>query len=149
MPAEAPIFVVLYACAQNKNQQIKDHPHPQWKRFIWHKRGGSVCYIFGVRMPYFQKSLDFNRLLCHTDPHCMAYFWGIFFANMGGGGGQNYFQKNQDNFPKADHLAKRDGILTKSLWICNPPPSEYVMPWGCLWNSARAWLSNMLCNWSS
>ena len=23
----------------------------------------------------------------------MAYFGGIFFANMGGGGGQNYFQK--------------------------------------------------------
>ena len=46
-------------------------------------------------MPYFLwKSLDFNQLLCHTDPHCMAYFGyfgGIFFANMGGGGGQNYF----------------------------------------------------------
>ena len=26
----------------------------------------------------------------------MAYFGGIFFANMGGGGGQNYFQaRNQ------------------------------------------------------
>ena len=36
-------------------------------------------------------SLHLNRLLCHTDPHCMAYFGGIFFANMGGGGGQNYF----------------------------------------------------------
>ena len=38
-------------------------------------------------MPYFLwKSLDSNRLLCHTDPYCMAYFGGIFFANMGGGG---------------------------------------------------------------
>ena len=42
---------------------------------------------FGVRMPYFlQKSLDFNRLLCHTHPHSMANFGGIFFANLGGGG---------------------------------------------------------------
>ena len=44
-------------------------------------------------MPYFLlKSLDSNRLLCHTDPLCMAYFGGIFFANMGGGGGQDYFK---------------------------------------------------------
>ena len=49
---------------------------------------------FGVRMLYFlQKSLDFNRLLCHTDPRCMAYFGDIFFANLGGGGGRNYLQK--------------------------------------------------------
>ena len=27
----------------------------------------------------------------------MAYFWGIFFANMGGGGGQNYFQRGTQN----------------------------------------------------
>ena len=27
----------------------------------------------------------------HTTPHFMAYFGCIFFANMGGGVGQNYF----------------------------------------------------------
>ena len=46
---------------------------------------GSICHIF-CRNP-----LTLTDFLCHTDPHCMAYFGGIFFANMGGGGGQNYF----------------------------------------------------------
>ena len=50
-------------------------------------------YFGGLYAIFLWKSLDFNRLLCHTDPHCMACFGGIFFANMGGGGGQNYFQK--------------------------------------------------------
>ena len=45
-----------------------------------------VCMLY-----FLWKSLDFNRLLCHTDPHCMADFGGIFFANMAVGGGQNYF----------------------------------------------------------
>ena len=40
-----------------------------------------------VRMPYFlQESRDSNRLLCHTDPHRMAYFGSIFFASKGGWG---------------------------------------------------------------
>ena len=32
----------------------------------------------------------------------MAYFGGIFFANMGGGGGQNYFQKLFPDFGDFD-----------------------------------------------
>ena len=33
----------------------------------------------------------FQGILRHTTPHFMAYFGVIVFANMGGGGGQNYF----------------------------------------------------------
>ena len=35
--------------------------------------------LFSVEIPWF------ILLLCHTDPHCMAYFRGMFFANMKGG----------------------------------------------------------------
>ena len=46
-----------------------------------------------VRAPHsLWKSLCFKGFLRHTTPHFMAYFGVIFFANMGGGGGQNYFQ---------------------------------------------------------
>ena len=38
---------------------------------------------FWVHMPHFL----FKGLLCHADPHCTAYFGGILFADMGGGGG--------------------------------------------------------------
>ena len=51
------------------------------------------------------KSRFMHHILCvspcikgflrHTTPHFMAYFGVIFFANMGDGGGQNYFQKFQ------------------------------------------------------
>ena len=64
--------------------------------------------IFSVEIP------SFNRLLCHTDPHCMAYFGGIFFANMGGGGGQNYFQHwSPQVFP--ENKAPRDWSIRISL----------------------------------
>ena len=60
-------------------QQTEDHPHPN-KIGSYGIKGGGSDAIFGVRMPYFlQKSLDFKGLLiCHTDPHCMAYFGGLF-----------------------------------------------------------------------
>ena len=46
-----------------------------------------------VRAPHsLWKTLYFEGFLRHTTPHFMAYSGSIFFANMGGGGGQNYFQ---------------------------------------------------------
>ena len=69
--------------------KLKTTPTPNKNGSYGIKRGGFVCYILGSVCHIF--SLDFNRLLCHTDPHCMAYFRGILFANMGRGGGQNYF----------------------------------------------------------
>ena len=75
-------------------QQIEDHPHPQSKRFIWHKRGGRGSYAI-VLGPYaiFSKSLDLMGLLCHMDPRCTAYFRGTFFClQIWGWGGQNCFQ---------------------------------------------------------
>ena len=33
-----------------------------------------------------KKSLDFKGLLCHMDPHCMAYFWGRMFCKYSGVG---------------------------------------------------------------
>ena len=45
-------------------------------------------------MPCFlYKSLDSNRLLLPYRHPLYGIFGGIFFANMGGGGGQSYFQK--------------------------------------------------------
>ena len=54
---------------------IKDHhPHPPQKGFIWYAGWACMPYSW-VHMPYFlKKSLDFNGVLCHTDPYCMAYF---------------------------------------------------------------------------
>ena len=67
-------------------------PHPPPKNGAYGLKGG-------VRMPYFlQEFLDFHRLSAILTPIvCMAYFWAIFFSNMGGG--QNYFQKRFWNPP--------------------------------------------------
>ena len=41
----------------------------------------------GVHMPYFGSVCHiFGRNPLISDPHCMAHFGGIFFANMGRGG---------------------------------------------------------------
>ena len=49
----------------------------------------------------------------------MAYFGGIFFANMGGGGGQNYFHKT----PKLRKVSKKSP--KRSL---GPPPPQPQTP---------------------
>ena len=60
--------------------------------FVCHKSRSSyaikvgLCTTFSVKVPLFQ------GFLRHTTPHFMAYFGVIFFANMGGAGGQNYFR---------------------------------------------------------
>ena len=43
------------------------------------------CTTFSVKVPLSQ------GILRHTTPHFMVYLGVICFANMGGGGGQNYF----------------------------------------------------------
>ena len=45
----------------------------------------------------------------------MAYFGGIFYANMGGGGGQNYFQ----NTVSESMVSKTE--LSEAFW---PSPSS-------------------------
>ena len=84
----------------SKYGQSEDHPHPNRNgSYGINNRARMPC--FRVRMAYFRwKSLDFKELQCHTDPHRMAYFGGIFFANMGSGG-QNCFQ----NRPFWEHRA--------------------------------------------
>ena len=53
-------------------------------------KGGSACHIF-CRNPLILT--DFYAIQTPIVWHILgAYFGGIFFANMGGGGGQNYFQ---------------------------------------------------------
>ena len=48
--------------------------------------GGSVCHIWGVRMPYFlYKSLDFNRFYAIQTPIVWHILGTYFFANMGVG----------------------------------------------------------------
>ena len=47
------------------------------------------------------ESLYFKGFLRHTTPHFTAYYGVIFFANMGGGGGQKYFQISGDFFRRA------------------------------------------------
>ena len=41
---------------------------------------------FGVRMPYFLPLIVRDFYICHTDPHCMAYFGGMFLGKYGGWG---------------------------------------------------------------
>ena len=54
----------------------------------------------------------------------MAYFGGIFFANMGGGGGQNHFQKS----PVICEVAFASGIrcnsssLVETCFTCKGAP---------------------------
>ena len=94
---------------------------------------GFVCHIF-CRIP-----LILTDFLCHTDPHCMAYFGGIYFVNMGGGGGQNYFQHRpsaEQVFRKATRNLKRNfrnvlRNLPRNLTPrCAPKISEYpVLSW--------------------
>ena len=45
----------------------------------------------------------------------MAYFWGIFFANMGGGGGQNFFQTNM--FRRNPLIADGDFSVLMTLFV--------------------------------
>ena len=52
---------------------------------LGHPTAKFLYVIFLYR--FFSLHIDVDRLLCHTDPHCMAYFGGIFFANMGGWAG--------------------------------------------------------------
>ena len=96
---------------------------------------------FWLRMPSFcRKSLECKGLLCHTDPHCMAYCWGIFFANIGGGGGQIFsgllaisqnevrrgsILKFATNFTKM--LRDLPDVLRLSLlWVANAPTPESI-----------------------
>ena len=52
--------------------------------------------ILSVKVPLFQ------GIFKPYDPLFMAYFGSIFFANVGGGGGQNYFKKRT---PKPNNRA--------------------------------------------
>ena len=45
------------------------------------------------------------------DPHFMAYFGSIVFANMGGGGGQNCFQKGSLRNVLRKSCGKFHGVL--------------------------------------
>ena len=80
---------ILFPCPPF--QQIVDHPHPNKNGSYGIKGGGSYAIKFGVRPHSLWKSLYFKGFLRHTTPHFTAYFGGILFANMGGGGGQTYF----------------------------------------------------------
>ena len=53
-----------------------------------HLQSEFVVYHFLCESPC--ASRDF---LCHTTPHSIAYCGSIFFASMGGGGGQNCFHQ--------------------------------------------------------
>ena len=44
-------------------------------------------------------------------PPCRAYFWGIYFANMGGGGGQNYFHA----FPSVRYAKVQPFLLCSDM----------------------------------
>ena len=60
--------------------------------FVCHKSRSSYavkvgwCTTFSVKVPLFQ------GIFTPYDPSFYGIFWGHIFANMGGGGGQNYFQ---------------------------------------------------------
>ena len=65
-----------------------------------HKKGGFVCHKsrssyaikVGACTPFSVKVPLFQGIFMPYDPSFYGIFWGHFFANMGGGGGQNYFQ---------------------------------------------------------
>ena len=44
----------------------------------------------------------------------MAYFWGIFFSDMGGGGGQKYSQERQ-NDSESDQKVSQNEKMTELL----------------------------------
>ena len=72
--------------------KLKTTPTPNKNGSYCIKTGGFVCHILGVRMPYFlQKSLDFNRDLCHTDPPLYGIYWGHIFCKYGGWGWSELF----------------------------------------------------------
>ena len=65
-------------------------------RFILHKRGGLYAIFWGVRMVYFCRDpLVLTDFYAIRTSHCMAYFGGIFFANMGLGVVRIIFRKSQ------------------------------------------------------
>ena len=66
-------------------------------------------------------SLYFKGFLRHTTPHFMAYFGVIFFANMGGGGGQPYFHTLQK-----PHVTTVNYLSGKRAHNCNGRPLDRV-----------------------
>ena len=71
------------------------------------RTSGSSRPSLGVQvLAVFSFIPDFNRLLCHMDPHCMAYSWGHIFRKYEGGGGQNLFSHVADQ--KAADVWKTD-----------------------------------------
>ena len=93
---------------------------PQKSEFVRHK-SRFVHHIL-CESPF--KSRDLVR---HTTPHFTAYFGVIFSANMGGGGGRNYFHTiwvsmKMPNFPyfRANYTEVSKGNFQKSPWSWIP-----------------------------
>ena len=70
--ASAPVVDLNYSPTTNRRP-----PPPPMKT-------AHMAWKGGVRMPYFLHKSLFKGLLCHTDPHCMAYSWDIFLGKYGG-----------------------------------------------------------------
>ena len=105
--------------ARQEVPKLKTTPTPN--------KNGSYGIKGGVRMPsksefVCHKSRFVHHTLCgspfisrdflrHTTAHFMAYYGVIFFANMGGGGGQNYFHRRSPHTTMSP--AKQDGSNPK------------------------------------
>ena len=76
---------------KTKQPPIKTAHMARKSGFVWHKSRSSCAIkvgscIFSLKIPLFQ------GIFTPYDPSFYGIFWGIFFANMGGGCCQKYFQ---------------------------------------------------------